>query len=79
MVTGRPDPRRRFIDLLENEATRASCDTAPHFARHFAQRLEAEGLHIVATPDHQPAPAGHHVPADAVPEYQAARRALKEH
>ena len=79
MTAKPPDPRRRFIDLLEHEATKAGCDTAPHFARHFAQRLEAEGLHVVAIPDHQPPPPGHHVPADAVPEYQAARRALKEH
>lgn len=74
----RGDPRRRFIDLLEQEATAAGCDTAPHFARHVAARMEALGLHVLAEPDPGPPETGRPVTADAVPEYVTARRALKE-
>lgn len=80
----RPDPRRRFIDLLETEASAAGCETASHFARHVAARLDAAGLRITDAPalaedpvsdprtdDSQPAPG-------PSPEYHAARRQLHE-
>ena len=74
----KPDPRRRFIDLLEQEATAAGCDTAPHFARHVAAKLDAAGLAIVAIPDHQQPTGGHVIPAEQHPEYVAAKQALAE-
>lgn len=74
----KPDPRRRFIDLLEAGALEAGCETASHFARWFAARMDAEGLRIVAIPDHQALSTGRSTPADAVPEYVAAKAALKE-
>lgn len=73
-----PDPRRRFIDLLERECTAAGCETSSHFARHVAARMDAEGLRVVAIPDHTPPIAGHARQGPALPEYVAARAALKE-
>lgn len=83
-MTTKPDPRRRFIDLLETEADAAGCDTATHFARHVAARLDAIGLRITDAPalaedpladprtdDSQPAPGPN-------AEYHAARQLLHE-
>ena len=78
----KPDPRRRFIDLLEQEATAAGCETASHFARYIAARLDALGLAIVAIPDHERTSTGQITPAEQVaervPEYAAAKQALAE-
>lgn len=45
-----PDPRRRFIDLLEAECVAAGNENASHFARHFALKLDAAGLLITEPP-----------------------------
>ena len=78
MTAKPPDPRRRFIDLLEAEATAAGCETSSHFARHLAAKLDAIGLAIVAIPDHQQPVGGHVIPAEQHPEYVAAKQALAE-
>ena len=52
MTAHAPDPRRRFIDLLEAECVAAGNENASHFARHFAFRLDAAGLLITDAPRH---------------------------
>lgn len=50
MATKPPDPRRRFIDLLEAECAAAGNENAGHFARYFVLKLDAAGLVIAEAP-----------------------------
>lgn len=83
-MTKPPDPRRRFIDLLEQEATAAGCETSSHFARYIAARLDAIGLRITDAPALAQDPVADPrtdttQPAAELPaEYVAAKQALAE-
>lgn len=88
MATKPPDPRRRFIDLLEAECVAAGNENASHFARHFVLRLDQSGLLItevpkriedpVADPRTDPAMRGDpDVHGDAATGAAAARAALR--
>ncbi|HEV2346417.1 MAG TPA: hypothetical protein VGS97_20125 [Actinocrinis sp.] len=50
MTTKPPDPRRKFIDLLEAECVAAGNENASYFARHFVLKLDAAGLLITEAP-----------------------------
>lgn len=88
MATKPPDPRRRFIDLLEAECAAAGNENAGHFARYFALKLDTAGLLIseaprrvedpVADPRTDPAMRGDQaVHGDSATGAAAAREALR--
>ena len=83
-MTKPPDPRRRFIDLLEAEATAAGCETSSHFARYIAARLDAVGLRITDAPALAEDPVADPLHDDSQPAaelpavYVAAKLALAE-